>query len=154
MCCRMYGRKDIYRKAGWGRDIKPGGEIPFRTSKGTYLGIWGGIPEAGEKIQGHARENRLESYWFKQTDEQGKRIWYVVEIPHLQLFSERNTVQKNGEIVRFTIPDGHVIKAIARQQDIGQGKKILDVRVITEKASGEVKHVHHRMPMIREASHV
>lgn len=153
MCCRMYGRKDVFRKNNWGRDIEPGGSIPFRTAKGTYVGIWGGVVKPGEHIQGHAREDKLESYWLKMKDRNGKKIWHEVEIPGIKLFSERNTVLKNGEVVRFTVPDGHVIKAIARQQDIGKGKKILDVRVVTEPAEGAVKGIHHRQPMIREATH-
>lgn len=157
MCCRMYGRKDVFRKNNWGRDIKPGGEIPFRTAKGDYLGIWGGVTKPNEKIQGHARDETLKEKWLSKVYEhgpnKGKRIWHRVEIPNIKLFSERNTILKNGEVVRFTVPDGHAIKAIARQQDIGDGKKVLDVRIVTEKATGAVKPVHHRMPMIREAAH-
>jgi hypothetical protein len=147
----MYGRKDEFRKMNWGREIEPGGEIPIRTSKGLYIGRWGGIVRPGERPQGHARDETLDKKWLSKRDDKGKKIWHEVEIPHLKLFSERNTVLKNGEVVRFTVPDGHTIKAIARSQQIGPGEKVIDVRVVTEKASGAVKGVHHRMPVIREA---
>lgn len=151
MCSRMYGRKDAYRKAGWGREIEPGGEIPFRTKKGTYIGIWGGRVGENQRIQGHARRESLEKTWLNKTDREGKRIWYVVEIPDIKLFAERNTIEKNGEVVRFTVPDGHAIRAIVRQQKVRNEEKVLDVRIITEAASGAVKGIHHRMPVIREA---
>jgi hypothetical protein len=112
----------------------------------TFLGIWGGIPKAGDKIQGHARAESLQDKWLNKG-------YHAVEIPGIELFSERNTVQKNGEMVRFSVPDGHVIKAVAKVQDLGQNKKIFDVRVITEPAAGPLKGIHHRMPMIREAAH-
>lgn len=144
MCCRMYGRRDIFRKNNWGREIEPGGQIPIRTGKGTFIGIWGGVVKPNEKIQGHARAETLQSKWLEKG-------WHPVDIPDIELFSERNTIQKNGEVVRFTMPEGHVIKGIAKMQDLGKGKKIIDVRVITEAADGAVKTIHHRMPMIREA---
>lgn len=146
MCCRMYGRKDVFRKNDWGREIAPGGEIPIRTKKGIFIGRWGGVAKPGEKIQGHARIETLQSKWLEKG-------WHPVDIPHIELFSERNTVQKNGEIVRFTMPEGHVIKGVAKMQNLGNGEKVIDVRVITEAASGAVEGVHHRMPMIREAEY-
>lgn len=146
MCCRMYGRRDTYRKNNWGREIEPGGQIPIRTKKGTFLGIWGGVPRDG-KIQGHARLETLQNKWLEKG-------WHPVDIVDIELFSERNTVHQNGEIVRFTMPPGCVIKGVAKMQSLGKEKKIIDVRVITEAADGAVKAVHHRMPMIREAEHV
>lgn len=144
MCCRMYGRKDIFRKNNWNRDIAPGGRIPIRTKKGTYLAIWGGAVKPNEQIQGHARSETLQSKWLEKG-------WHLVDIADIALFSERNTVRKDGEIVRFTVPDDYAIRGVARMQDIGGGKKVIDVRIVTEAAKGAVKPVHHRMPMIREA---
>jgi hypothetical protein len=149
----MYGRKDIYRKAGWGREIEPGGEIPIRTSKGLYIGRWGGIVKPGERIQGHARDESLKKTWLDKRTHDGKKIWHEVEIPGIELFSERNTVLKNGEIVRFTVPDGHTIKAIARQQVISKKEKVIDVRIVTTAAAGAVKGIHHRMPVVQEAKY-
>ena len=140
----MYGRKDIFRKNNWGRDIAPGGQIPIRTKKGTYLGIWGGVVKPSEKVQGHARSETLQSKWLEKG-------WHLVDIADIALFSERNTVRQDGEIVRFTVPDGHTIRGIARMQNVGRGKKVIDVRIVTEASGGAVKPVHHRMPMIREA---
>ncbi len=144
MCCRMYGRKDIFRKNDWGRDIAPGGHLPIRTKKGTYIGIWGGVVKPDERIQGHARSETLEEKWLKKG-------WHLVDIADIALFSERNTVRKDGEIVRFTVPDGHAIRGVAKVINIVNGKHVIDVRIVTEAAKGAVKPVHHRMPMIREA---
>lgn len=140
----MYGRKDIFRKNNWGRNIGPGSQLPIRTSKGTYLAVWGGVVKKDERIQGHARSESLQSKWLN-------RGWHPVDIVGIELFSERNTVQQNGETVRFTVPDGHVIKGIGKMQDLGNGKQIIDVRIVTEAAKGAVKPVHHRMPVIGEA---
>lgn len=144
MCCRMYGRKDIFRKNDWGREIAPGGYLPIRTKKGTYIGIWGGMTKPNERIQGHARSETLKEKWLDKG-------WHLVDIADIALFSERNTVRKDGEIVRFTVPDGHAIRGVAKVIDIVNGSHLIDVRIITEAAKGAVKPVHHRMPMIREA---
>ena len=160
MCCRMYGRKDAWRKAGWGRDpmeAEPGGKIPIQTGKGTYLAIWGGVPKQGDSIQGHARSETLQSKWLDKPAEAGCSKWNPVDIIGVKLFAERNTIgvdREDNEIVRFTMPDNNVIKGIARTQELSTGTRIIDVRVITEKAEGAVAPIHRRMPMIRGPEHV
>ena len=157
MCCRMYGRRDVWRKAGWGREkleAEPGQTIPIRTDKGLYLAVWGGVAKPGERIQGHAREETLQSRWLDKKAEKGCSKWHPVDIVGVKLFAERNTEGGDrNEIVRFTMPDNAVIKGIARTVELSKGSKIIDVRVITEKAKGAVKDIHRRMPMIREAEH-
>ena len=157
MCCRMYGRKDAWRKAGWGRDpmeAEPGGKIPIRTSKGTYLAVWGGVPKKGDSIQGHARSETLQSRWLDKKAEPGCSKWNPVDIVGVRLFAERNTVGGDrNEIVRFEMPEDAVIKGIARTVELSKGSRIIDVRVITEKSAGAVKDIHRRMPMVRSAEH-
>lgn len=153
MCCRMYGRKDDWRKAGWGQDpmeAEPGGKIPIRTEKGLYLAVWGGVPKKGESIQGHARSETLQSRWLDKKAEPGCSKWNPVDIVGVRLFAERNTVGGNkNEIVRFEMPEGGIIKGVARTVELASGSKIIDVRVITEKSAGAVMGVHKRMPMVR-----
>lgn len=143
MCARMYGRKDIFRKNDWGREIKPGQPIPIRTERGEFLGRWGGIPKANERVQGFARLETIQRVWIEKG-------WKPVDIIGIESFSERNTVSKNGELVDFSVPDGCVIKGIGKVEDIGKGHKVIHVKIITEPAGGVVKDIHHRMPMIRK----
>ena len=148
-CARMYGRKDIFRKMNWGRDAEviPGGTIPVRTEKGTFTGIWGGVAKQGERINGHARVETLQAKWLNKG-------WKLVDIPGIEMFAERNTLGKQlDQLVRFQMPDGHVIRGIARVEEVSPGKKILHVKVITEPASGGVERVHGRMPLVRLALH-
>lgn len=145
MCARMYGRKDVFRKNNWGREIEPGGTVPIRTEKGQFLGVWGGVPKPGERVQGFARIESLQS---KCID----KGWKPVDVVGIESFDERNTVMKNGEMVEFSMPKDHVIKGIGKVEDLGQGKKIIHIKIITEPATGAVKTVHHRMPMVRKAS--
>lgn len=145
MCARMYGRKDIFRKNNWGREIDPGGLVHVNTEKGQYPGLWGGVPAPGEKVQGYdlfARRESINNWLVKG--------WKLVDLASIGSFDERNTVQKNGEFVEFAITDGLVVRGLAKVQELSNGKKVLHVKVITEEASSVVKTVHHRMPMIRE----
>ena len=144
MCARMYGRKDIFRKNNWGREIEPGGAIPIRTDKGEFLGRWGGVPNTGERVQGFARLETIQRRWIEKG-------WRPVDIIDIESFEERNTVKKNGELVGFSVPEGHVIKGIGKVEDLGQGKKVIHIKIITEEAGEVVGTVHHRQPMIRKS---
>ena len=144
MCARMSGRKDIFRKNNWGREIEPGGAIPIRTDKGEFLGRWGGVPNAGERVQGFARLETIQRRWIEKG-------WRPVDIIDIESFEERNTVKKNGELVGFSVPEGHVIKGIGKVEDLGQGKKVIHIKIITEEAGEVVGTVHHRQPMIRKS---
>ena len=146
MCARMYGRKDVFRKNNWGREIDPGSAIPIRTERGEFLGRWGGIPKPGERVQGFARIESMQRSWVEKG-------WRPVDIIDIASFDERNTVEQNGEFVEFNVPDGYVIKGVAKVEDIGKGHKVIHVKIITEEAKGVIKGVHHRMPMIRRAEH-
>lgn len=145
MCARMYGRKDIYRKNNWGREIEPGGTIPIRTGRGEFLGLWGGIPKAGERIQGFARLETVQSRWIEKG-------WKPCDIIGIESFDERNTVDRDGSLVEFSVPEGAVVKGIGKVEDLGGGKKVIHVKILTEPAAGVVKDVHHRMPVIRKAN--